>query len=185
MKIKCKIDKQDKYTYKKKVTIKRLKNLIQKISPPETDDNARETLEKFLESTELEGGEIEWRNDKNDEMQALFITSHKMKAAFRAANPTLIQLDTSFEFEKARYKVAAFCYLDTNSNKTEIAAFAMMSEESSTCFEFVLNHFSRISVRQDIIFIIDKDLTEMSSIRKVFGLVKCRNLSTLLSDAYL
>ena len=43
---------------KKKVTIKRLKNLIQKISPPETDDDARETLEKFLESTELEGGEI-------------------------------------------------------------------------------------------------------------------------------
>ena len=153
---------------KKKVTIKRLKNLIQKISPPENDENARETLEKFLESTELEGGEIEWRNDKNDEMQALFITSQKMKAAFRAANPTLIQLDTSFEFEKARYKVAAFCYLDTNSDKTEIAAFAMMSEESSTCFEFVLNHFSRISVRQDVIFIIDKDFTEMSSIRKVF-----------------
>ena len=101
-------------------------------------------------------------------MQALFITSLKMKAAFRAANPTLIQLDTSFEFEKARYKVAAFCYLDTNSDKTEIAAFAMMSEESSTCFEFVLNHFSRISVRQDLIFIIDKDFTEMSSIRKVF-----------------
>ena len=63
-------------------------------------------------------------------MKALFITSQKMKSAFRAANPTLIQLDTSFEFEKARYKVAAFCYLDPNSDKTEIAAYAMMSEES-------------------------------------------------------
>ena len=101
-------------------------------------------------------------------MKALFITSQKMKSAFRSCNPTLIQLDTSFEFEKARYKVAAFCYLDTNSDKTEIAAFALMSQESAECFGFVLGHFSQICIRQDLIFIIDKDFTEISSIRKVF-----------------
>ena len=44
----------------------------------------------------------------------------------------------------------------------------MTSEESSLCFEFILHHFSRISIRQDTIFLIDKDFTEQASIRKIF-----------------
>ena len=117
-------------------------------------------FEKFLDNTKIDVGDVEWIDDKDGKMRALFITSRKMKSAFRACNPTLIQLDTSFEFDQARYKVAAFCYLDTNSDKTEIAAFAMMSEESAKCFDFILVHFSKICVRQDLMFIIDKDFTE-------------------------
>ena len=152
----------------KNITIQRLKNLVAQICPPEEDDQLNDDFEKFLDNTEVEGGDVEWIEDKDKTMKALFITSQKMKSAFRAANPTLMQLDTSFEFEKARYKVAAFCYLDPNSDKTEIAAYAMMSEESTVCFEFVLRQFSRICVRQDLIFIIDKDFTECRSIKKVF-----------------
>ena len=153
---------------KKNVTIQRLKNLVRKMSPVEDEDISREAFEIFLKSTEIEGGEIEWIDDKDGKMCSLFITSHKMKSAFRSANPTLIQLDTSFEFDKARYKVAAYCYLDTNSDKTEIAAFGMMAEESTKCFDFILYQFSKICVRQDLMFIIDKDFTEQASIRKVF-----------------
>ena len=153
---------------KKNVTIQSLKNLVRKISPVETDESSREVFEKFLENTEIEGGEVEWIDDKDGKMKALFITSRKMKSAFRSSNPTLIQLDTSFEFDRSRYKVAAFCYLDTNSDKTEIAAFAMMSEESTKCFDFILQQFSKICIRQDLMFIIDKDFTEQGSIRKVF-----------------
>lgn len=152
----------------KRVTIQKLKNLVKKISPPENEEQSREAFEKFLESTELNGGEIEWINDSEEKMKALFITSRKMKSAFRSANPTVIQLDTSFQFDKAHYKVGAFCYLDPNSDRTEVAGFAMMSEESAVCFDFVLHHFSRICVRQDLMFLIDKDFTEMSSIRKAF-----------------
>ena len=132
----------------KRVTIQKL---VKKISSPENEEQL-EAFEKFLESTEIDGGEIEWINDLEDKMKALFITSRRMKSAFRSANPTVIQLDTSFEFDKTRYKVAAFCYLDPNSDRTEIAAFAMMSEESAVCFDFVLHHFSRICVRQDLIY---------------------------------
>ena len=117
---------------KKNVTIQRLKNLVRKMSPVEDEDISREAFEKFLESTEIEGGEIEWIDDKDGKMCSLFITSHKMKSAFRSSKPTLIQ------FDKARYKVAAYCYLDTNSDKTEIAAFGMMAEESTKCFDFIL-----------------------------------------------
>ena len=153
---------------KKKVTITSLKNLINKISPKENEDESREAFERFLEDTEVDGGEVQWIDDKDGKMKALFITSRKMKAAFRSSNPNLIQLDTSFDFDKARYKVAAFCYLDTNSDKSEIAAFAMMSEETKECFDFILGQFTKICIRQDLIFIIDKDFTEQASIRKVF-----------------
>jgi hypothetical protein len=61
-----------------------------------------------------------------------------MKTAFRNNNPPVIQLDTSFNFDKALYKVAAFVYLDPNTNFSEIAAFALMSQESSSSFECIL-----------------------------------------------
>ena len=43
-----------------------------------------------------------------------------------------------------------------------------MSEESAVCFDFVLNQFSKICVRQDLIYLIDKDFTEISSLKKNF-----------------
>ena len=83
---------------KKKVTIQRLKNLINQIAPKETDDAAHEALEEFLGGLEEDGGDITWRNDPDETMKVLFITSRKMKSAFRACDPPLVQLDTSFEF---------------------------------------------------------------------------------------
>ena len=71
---------------RKTVTIKCLKNLIAKISPKETEDESKETFEKFIEYTEIEGGVVKWINDKDGKIRALFITSCKMKAAFRASN---------------------------------------------------------------------------------------------------
>ena len=155
---------------KKKVTIQKLKNLIQKMSPSGDPEDAKKQFETFLENTEDDGGVIDWLDDKDGKMKALFISSSKMKAAFRSCNPPLLQTDTSFEFEKSRYKVCAFCYLDTNSDRSEIAAYALMSEESGECFQFVLSHLAKICCRQDLIFLVDKDFTEISSIRKVFPL---------------
>lgn len=153
---------------KKKITLQKVRNIIRKIAPPETDDQAHKALEEFLVGVEDDGGEISWKNDPDGTLKVLFITSSKMKSVFRACNPPLIQLDTSFEFERARYKVAAFCYLDPNTDRTGIAAFSLMSVETSECFDFALSEFSKICVRQDLIIIIDKDFTEGASIKKVF-----------------
>ena len=68
---------------KKRVTIQRLKNLIQKISPKESDEQSRETFEECLETIEGDGGIVEWIDDKDGKMKALFITSQKMKSAFQ------------------------------------------------------------------------------------------------------
>ena len=150
------------------MTIQKLKNLLQKISPKETVEDMKEEFETFMDNIEEGGGVIDWIDDSDGRMKALFITSCKMKAAFRSCNPPLIQMDTSFNFEKARYKVAAFCYLDTNSDRTEVAAYAFMSEESTECFDFVLMQLSKLSCRQDMTFLIDKDFTEIASLRKIF-----------------
>ena len=77
----------------KKVTIQRLKNLIRKLSPVNT--NTEDEFVEFLESTENSGGVIEWLDDEDGSMKSLFITSSKMKSAFRSSNPTLKRHDTS------------------------------------------------------------------------------------------
>ena len=153
---------------KKRVTIQKIKNLVAKIKPLISDEDSQKKFLDFLVGIEEEGGVIEWNLDPDQTVKALFITSSKMKSAFRNNNPPVVQLDTSFNMEKAQYKVAAFAYLDPNSMKTELAAFSFLSEESALCFEFILTSFSKICVCQDLIFLIDKDFTEISSLKKIF-----------------
>ena len=153
---------------KKRVTIQKIKNLVAKIKPKTSDEEDEKVFQEFLAGIEENGGVIEWELDPDQSVKALFITSTKMKSAFRNTNPPVVQLDTSFNFEKAQYKVAAFVYLDPNTSKSEIAAFALMSDETAACFEIILNSFSRVCVRQDLIFLIDKDFTEISTLKNIF-----------------
>ena len=152
----------------KRVHIQKLKNLVAKIAPVESEDDTRRKFEDFLDDTSTDGGIIEWETDPDGTVKTMFITSSKMKSAFRNNNPPVVQLDTTFNMEKALYKIAAFVYLDPNTNLSEIAAFSLLSQESASSFEFILGHFANICVRQDLIFLIDKDFTEVSSLRKVF-----------------
>ena len=110
--------------------------MITKICPTESEHDSRQAFTDFLEEVDKEGGKIEWKDDPDGSINTLFITTNKMKAAYSSARPTVIQLDTSFNFEQARYKVAAFCYLDPNTNKTEIAAYAILNQETASAFEF-------------------------------------------------
>ena len=112
---------------KKRVTVQKVKNIAAKLCPPETDEESKDAFVKFLSEVELGGGIVDWESDPDGTIKTLFITSHKMKKAFRCINPPAVQLDTSFNFERAHYKVAAIAYLDPNTNKSEIAAFSMMS----------------------------------------------------------
>ena len=54
---------------KKSVTIQNLKNLISQIAPNETDEEAHNALEEFLESLEHEGGDITWKEDPDGTMK--------------------------------------------------------------------------------------------------------------------
>ena len=148
--------------FKKKVSVQKIKNTIAQMFPDDSHGQG-DQLVKYLDQTVEEGGIVEYLNNEDGDMKAMFFTSGKMMSAFRFQNPNVIQMDTSFEIENARYKLAAMCYLDTASDKTEIAAYALMSDETAESFEFVLKEFSKICVRQNLVFLVDKDLTQLKS----------------------
>ena len=152
----------------KRVNCKKLRNIITKTCPSQNETTSREAFHGFLEKVIDDGGVIEWENDPDDTMKSLFITTHRMKSALFSSNPSVIQLDTSFNFEQARYKVAGYAYLDPNTNKTEIAAFSILSQETASSIEFSLSNFSKIRGEKDLIFLVDKDFTEIASIKKIF-----------------
>ena len=156
--------------FQKKFTIQRLRNLINKLNVPNSAGSSEvERLETYLQQVDEEGGTIEWETDSSGEIKSLFIASKTMLDAFRSTDPPLIQVDTSFNVDKARYKIAAFCYLNPTTNKTEIAAIAYISDESSSSLDFVFRHFSNICCGNvEKIFIVDKDFTQLNSINVHF-----------------
>ena len=79
-----------------------------------------------------------------------------------------MQIDTSFDVDKARYKIATFCYLNQITNKTEIAAIAYTADETADSLGFIFKHFNYLCINRDKMFIVDKDFTQLSSIEKYF-----------------
>ena len=65
-----------------------------------------------------------------------------MKKKFVEHNPFSIQMDTTFNIEEGKYKLVAFCYLDVTSDRTEVAAFALVSAEGEANLNFWIEHES-------------------------------------------
>ena len=96
-----------------------------------------------------DGAVIDWINDADGSIKAIFLSSRSMKDAFISSQP-VVQMDTTFEVEKGRQKLAAFCYMNPTTNKTEIAAVAFMSDESQDNSSFVLKKFKELSKKDDL-----------------------------------
>ena len=134
-----------------------------------TEVNEGQNIEVFLQKIDEDGGQIELETDQSGEIKSLFISSKIMRDAFSSTNPPLIQVDTSFNVDKARYKIAAFCYLNLTTNKTEIAAIAYIADETASSLDFVFGNFSDLcNNSKDKMFIVDKDFTQIGSIKKHF-----------------
>ena len=86
----------------KVVTHKKLKNLIDKLKLATDDSEKRgeESFEEFLTNIESDGGIIEYEDDPDGTVKSFFLTCNRMKEAFKSSNPQVVQLDTSFDFEK-------------------------------------------------------------------------------------
>ena len=102
-------------------------------------------------------------------MKVMYISSKNMRKTFLSSELPVIQMGTTFEVEKGRNKLAAFCYLNPTTNKTEIAALSMMSDETQENYDFVLSKFKTLCRREDIMFLVDKDFTNIESIKKAFS----------------
>ena len=127
----------------------------------------RKSLQEFLSSMDEEG----WTFDTDDSVDSLFLSSVAMQKKFVDCNPFVIQMDTTFNVEKGRYKLVAFCYLDSHSNKTEISAIALIANESDCHFTFILSEFKKLNNnRNDYIFLVDKDFHNIDCLLKIFEL---------------
>ena len=106
---------------------------------------------------EGEGGKVEWCDDPDGKVRCIALYSSKMKNAYYSSDPPLVQLDTTFEIEAARYKLMAIVYLNPTTNKSEIAFMALMCDETNTTVEYALRCLKSMCFREDLIFIVDKD----------------------------
>ena len=80
----------------------------------------------------------------------------QMKKKFVEHNPFSIHMDTTFNIEEGKYKLVAFCYLDLTedltSDRTEIAAFALVAAEGGRQFQLCPVSAKRIAERTDYLF---------------------------------
>ena len=79
-----------------------------------------------------------------------------MKAAFCGVDPSVLQVDTTFNYESSGYKLSAFLYLNPTTNKGEIGQLSFMGDESGEAYQFAFTTFRSICLRDPPVIIIDK-----------------------------
>ena len=151
---------------KKVVSTQKIRNLINKLKSSDIEN--KESFEDFLEDVEENGGEVEWTSDPDGTVKSLFVSSKTMKGSLLRSDPPVVQMDTTFNIDQAQYKLSAFCYLNPFTDKTEVAALALVSTESEENFNFVLSCFRSIYPVDEIVFLVDKDFTCIDSIYRTF-----------------
>ena len=137
----------------KKFGTQKVKNLITKFLKSNGGDADGVNFEEFMQGIDEHGGCVEWVNDSDSAIKSIYICSESMKNAYISSMPQVVQIDTTFEVDKGRYKLAAVCYLNPTTNKTEIAAVALMSDESQENYDFLLSKFKFLCRKEDMIFL--------------------------------
>lgn len=150
----------------KRMSTQRVKNLITKLIT-ESSTHA-DALQECLDSIDSTGGTVKYTYDAEGCVDSLFISSAEMKKKFVEHNPFSIQMDTTFNIEEGKYKLVAFCYLDLTCDRTEVAAFALVSAEGEGNFNFVLTELKGLNQRDDYIFLVDKDFTGIEAVKRTF-----------------
>ena len=161
------IKKVLKTKHKKELTMGKLRYKIGQIVANQNEEN-KIKLETFLEDLEEDGGDVRIKHDPDGSVSVISVLSSTMKKAYLGTDPTVIQVDTSFNFESAKYKLSAICYYNPTTTKGEIASLSFMADETQKSLEFVFRSFRRLIVRDPPIIIVDKDFTEISCLKSVF-----------------
>ena len=158
--------------FHKPIAPKKVRNITMK-QRQRDQSNEIDDIKIFMDE---DGGKLTWKEDENGDVSAMFISSSKMRSGFQRVKPELLQIDTTFNLEQSRYKVCGFCFVDPETNTTQMAGMALLDAESHENFEFAFNALKDMaSGKDDFIFIVDKDMKEVNTLYKVF-----RNCTVLL-----
>ena len=127
-----------------------------------------EFLRKFLDKLENDGGTVAIKRASDGTIDALVISSPKMKQAFRGTSPQIVQMDSTFGLETGNYKLNAVCFHSPVTNRGEMAMLSWIASESRENLIFVLSTLKSLTDTPPNYFLIDKDLVEWNAIIEVF-----------------
>ena len=110
----------------------------------------------FSAKVEEEGGNVKTLLHRDGTVRVLTVTTAKMKAAFCGSDPSVLQVDTTFNYETSGYKLSAFLYLNPTTNKGEVGQLSFMGDEGGVAYQFAFTTFRSICLRDPPVIIIDK-----------------------------
>ena len=130
---------RDKFS-KPCISVSHVRYMMKKLQGPDT---IKEDLASFLESIETEGGNIEVMLDSNGKVRVLTVQTVEMKRAVLGVNPDMFLFDTTFGYCQEGYKLAAFCYSNSVSDRGELAFLVFLSDETADSVEFAFKSFKK------------------------------------------
>ena len=148
-------------------------------------------LHEFLTKLVEEGGHVDKLENKDGTIRVLTITTREMLKAYIGSNPSVLQIDTTHNFESSGYKLSAILYLNPATGKGEVVQLAFLEDECADAYSFSFSTMRKIIGQDPPVLCIDKDFNEIAVLKSVFpssSIILCwfhvlKFLKTLISTA--
>ena len=127
-------------------------------------------LDSILNNVNTSGGFVTTMFDSENKVRCLSIMTADMKKSFLGISPDIVMMDTTYNFEKAGYKLNAISYLNPVTNRGEFLFLSFISDEGAEVYEFIIKTFKKIMAKDPSIIMVDKDLSVISILKKHFPL---------------
>jgi hypothetical protein len=115
-----------------------------------------EKLTGFIQMVREEGGDVKIDRFPDNKIRVMSIITRKMRNGYVGANPTVIQIDSTFGFEESGYKLNAVLYRNPATGRGEIVQLSFMADETVHSYNFALSSFEYIQQNNPAVIIIDK-----------------------------
>ena len=132
------------------------------------DNKEDEELHRFMTQLVEEGGHVNKLENKDGTVRVLTITTKEMFNAFIGSDPSVLQIDTTFNFESSGYKLSCILYLNPATGKGEVVQLSFLEDEAADAYSFSFSTLRKIIGRDPPVLVIDKDFNELNILKSVF-----------------
>ena len=133
------------------------------------DNEGHEKLQELLAQVVEEGGHVNKLDNKDGTVRVLTVITKDMKKAYLSTNPSIIQIDTTYQFEVSGYKLCCIVYLNAATGRGEVGMMAFMEDESWDAYDFAFRTFKQCICEDPPSVMIDKDFSELKALTLVFS----------------